>query len=46
MGECFPLGMKKNYDPLKQLAIYFLLLVPIYKRVQNNTSRMHENPPF
>ena len=46
MGECPPLGDKKNFDALKQSAICFLLLVPIYKRVQNNTTRMHENPPF
>jgi len=47
MGECPPpVGMKK-IDPLNQLlAICFLLLVPIYKRVQNNTTIMLENPPF
>jgi len=45
MGECPPLGDEKNFDPLNQPAICFLLLVPIYKRAQNNTTRMHENPP-
>jgi len=45
-GGTSPLGDEKKFNPLKQPAICFFLLVPIYKRVQNNTTRMHENPPF
>ena len=41
-----PLGDETNFDLLNPPVICFLLLVPKYKRVQNNTTKMHENPPF
>jgi len=45
MGKYPPFWDEKKFNPLNQPAICFLLLVPIYKRVQNNTTRMHVRKP-